>query len=298
MVGVINPNSSVFLNHQRELALSAAYSLNPGESFPSESGPDPPNPSSPANRNPNDNDPTLPMPPSSRDDDKHILSAGGIAGIVIGSVSAAALLALLCFFALRHRRLKDEIRMKDSTVRRTTPPSPSAMLSAPYVQGNPNIGGGGGGAGMSIVDAGPVPPAYYQHQTQHQQYPAGSGIGMGMAPASQIYSPPMSTTGTISPRPMSPQSQYTATDGGGIDRSVSTRSVGGTFDLSPTTGYYTRTHHGEDRYKYSAPAGADITSPNAGTGQYPEEKRSDVPLGTPSQPAEMEGGGLLYPEKM
>ncbi|KAF1980180.1 hypothetical protein BU23DRAFT_369827, partial [Bimuria novae-zelandiae CBS 107.79] len=36
MVGVINPNATTSLAHQRDLALDASYQLSPGEPFPSE----------------------------------------------------------------------------------------------------------------------------------------------------------------------------------------------------------------------------------------------------------------------
>ncbi|OAG03953.1 uncharacterized protein CC84DRAFT_1149715, partial [Paraphaeosphaeria sporulosa] len=36
MVGVVNPNASTSLAHQRDLALQASYQLSPGEPFPSE----------------------------------------------------------------------------------------------------------------------------------------------------------------------------------------------------------------------------------------------------------------------
>lgn len=46
-----------------------------------------------------------------------------------------------------------------------------------------------------------------------------------------------------------------------MNRSASRRSVGGTFGISPTTGYYTRTHEGVDTYKYTGPHTSDMTSP-------------------------------------
>jgi hypothetical protein len=49
-----------------------------------------------------------------------------------------------------------------------------------------------------------------------------------------------------------------------LNRTISNRSVGGTFDLSSTTGYYTRTHDGEDTYKYCAPSSTDAESPILG----------------------------------
>lgn len=103
--------------------------------------------------------------------------------------------------------------------------------------------------------------------------------------------------------------------GHGVDRSASHRSVGGTFDISSTTGYYTRTHDGEDSYKYTVPQTYDVTSPNTNANWEKQDLEAGlVPLGpygrqvarggdeegegdhryavNEGQPAEMDGNGV------
>jgi hypothetical protein len=107
MVGVINPNSSISLDTQRSLALSADYALSPGEPFPAES--------TPSNIVPN-----TPSHSTSR------LGTGAIAGIAIGCVGVTVLGGSLFFLWGRSRALRNEQKRKDSTMVRTfSPRSPS-----------------------------------------------------------------------------------------------------------------------------------------------------------------------------
>jgi hypothetical protein len=97
--------------------------------------------------------------------------------------------------------------------------------------------------------------------------------------------------------------------GGGVNRSASHRSVGGTFEMSPT-GFYTRTSGGQDTFKYanpSSPGQGIVRSPDPQvyfSGDSPVLGRvgygyGPAPAPTPAQwggamneahPAELDGG--------
>lgn len=105
MVGAINPNSSTSITTQQDLARNSAYMLNPGEPFPPEA-PLPSNlPSSTA----------VPLAPVAQ---KHGLSAGAIAGIVVAAVFVVSLCGGLFFCWGRTRTIKDEVERKESSVAR------------------------------------------------------------------------------------------------------------------------------------------------------------------------------------
>jgi len=115
MVGVINPNSSVSLNTQKQEASQSQFMLAPGEPFPSEgdsppgsvvstasssSSPSPTDSSGPASSSssPSPTDSSGPAPAPSGG-----LSKGEIAGIVVGSAVVALLAAALFILLSRHK---------------------------------------------------------------------------------------------------------------------------------------------------------------------------------------------------
>ncbi|KAK3209569.1 hypothetical protein GRF29_69g2210326 [Pseudopithomyces chartarum] len=104
MVGVINPNATTSIAHQRDLALQAAYQLSPGEPFPSEG-------ETPSTT-------TVPSPGANPVTKSGRLSGGAIAGIVIACVGVLVLGAAVFWFWGRLKGLSDEVRRKESTVRR------------------------------------------------------------------------------------------------------------------------------------------------------------------------------------
>lgn len=240
MVGVINPNASTSLSHQRDLALAASYQLSPGEPFPSEA--ETPQSSTLPNG-------TAVQPPAGTHGGK--LSGGVIAGIAVAGIGVLVLGILLAFFWGRLKTLREEIRRKDSTVVRSTElrytwylagspgawPSPAPqtqMLSPPYsAVATPASDVG------SPMTSHAVPPAYYEsppwsRSTSSSRSPA-VGLGLGLDAAS------------MSPSHMS--------------RAASHRSVGGTFDWIPGTNSYARTHEGA--YHRSHVGSYDDADPDA-----------------------------------
>lgn len=239
MVGVINPNASTSINTQRDLALNSSYSLNPGEPFPAES-PLPSNLPSPTS-------PTQPSHPSNAPGTKHDLSSGAIAGIVVAGISVFVLAALLCFFIGRSNTLKEEMCRKSSTIQHTTPPSPS-----PFFTQSPNPQ-----PQTQSTNCRPnIPPVYFQ------------------SPKYTGFSPPVPAARNFA----SPRTNAGASAGGNVNRSASHRSVGGTFDVSPMTGYYTRTHDGEDTYKFATQQTSEMGPPNT-TVNWRNEKDVEAGFG-------------------
>ena len=206
MVGVINPNSSTSIDKQRSLALDSAYMLNPGEPFPAES----PLPSN--------------IPSSSGHDEiaphKHPLAPGAIAGTVIGAISVVILAALLFFYWGRTKTLRNEVERKQSTVARRLTSSAGMLQTS------------NGGTGLGI----------FQHYSQNST-PTSPEQSNPFSTPPQVppYFPP--TRRYDSPAPIghpafSSAQQAYATD---MHRAGSHRSVGGTFELSPS-GSYARTY--------------------------------------------------------
>ncbi|KAF2437827.1 hypothetical protein P171DRAFT_173807 [Karstenula rhodostoma CBS 690.94] len=253
MVGVINPNASTSLAHQRDLALQASYQLSPGEPFPFEAE----TPSSS----------TLPNGTALQTlDPAHAgakLGAGAIAGISIAAVGVVVLGVLLAFFWGRLKSLKDEVNRKDSTVVRSTEPrntwflagspsthtwpspgaqtltqnQPSPPYSATVQDRDMSMGIMGDVEAGSPMTSHAVPPAYYESPAQWSRNGA-VGLGISGDTAAQTH----------------------------MSRAASRRSVGGTFEQSPVTGAYTRTHEGSDAegdaYKFAPPTmTSDMTSP-------------------------------------
>jgi hypothetical protein len=120
MVGTINPNATTSISTQRQGARDSAYMLNPGEPFPAES-PLPSNlPSSTS----------IPVVAQ-----KHDLSAGAIAGIVIAAISVILLAAALFFFWGRSKTLKDEVDRKESSIARRSSGGLMGMLQTNHTPG-------------------------------------------------------------------------------------------------------------------------------------------------------------------
>jgi hypothetical protein len=223
MIGAINPNSTTNVTKQHQQALDSAYMLNPGEPFPAESPLSSNLPSSTA------------MPGMGNGSGKKGLSGGAIAGIVIGALSVFVLAALLFFFWGRTRSLKDEVDRKAGTARRVSPSSSTGMLDASRASGN---GVGGYQHYQQSATTSPLP----MEQTYGYGTP-GYGTPNFSTPAPSYFSPqqqqgkfehmsPVCCHPTHSPPPMGNTVN--------IHRALSHRSVGGTFELSPT-GDYTRT---------------------------------------------------------
>ncbi|KAJ4291797.1 hypothetical protein N0V90_009692 [Kalmusia sp. IMI 367209] len=226
MVGVVNPNATSSLATQRQIAQQASYQLSPGEDFPSEAE-TPLSSSSPSST-------SSPSPPPASNSHGSKLSAGAIAGIAIACVGVVVLGGLLAWFWGRFRGLRDELVRKESTIVRHTSPR-STWLFSGQTPG--------------------VPPTLHDHS------PASPPDSVP-TPMTSHAMPPAYYAEYDAPRG-SPRVEYDAGVGrdGVVNRSVSHRSMGGTFDLVPGTGYYTRTHEGDEAYKHATPRTSDMTSP-------------------------------------
>lgn len=258
MVGVINPNASTSLAHQRDLALQASYQLSPGEAFPSEAE----TPSS--STLPNGTAFQTPAPAHAGSK----LGAGAIAGIAIAAVSVVMLGILLAFFWGRLKTLKNELKRKDSTVVRSTEPRNTWFLAGspathawaspgptPHMHAGQNMSSPPYSAadaprerdmGLEMGVGSPmtshaVPPTYYESPAQWSRNDAGA-VGLGISGDSQAQAR--------------------------MSRAASHRSVGGTFEWSPGKGTYTRTHESShsyldaDAYRSAPPTmTSDMTSP-------------------------------------
>ncbi|KAF2637515.1 hypothetical protein P280DRAFT_552183 [Massarina eburnea CBS 473.64] len=263
MVGVINPNSTTSLETHRKIALNTSYMLNPGEPFPAES----PTPDSSQNSTSGSSAP-------SQNGAGHKLSTGAIAGIVVAGVGAVVLGGMLFFFWGRFKGLRDEMKRKESSVTRTTSPrspaffpwsavsphsqTPHSHLQTPHTAHSSN-GAYDPKAGLSPQSYSTSSPMSAHANPNHNAIPPSYFPGTAALP--NYAPPPHSHPPAHNP---SAFSSSTPAIGLGIDRvasNASHRSVGGTFDLSQTTGYYTRTHEGADTYKYSSPHTSDMTSP-------------------------------------
>lgn len=236
MVGAINPTNSTTIANQQSLAKKSAYMLNPGEPFP----PEAPLPSDVPNAIPSGI--TLPSAPASK---KASLSAGAIAGIVIGALSVIVLAALLFFFWGRTKSLKDEVERKESkladssgTQQQPHPdPAPFQQYSMVQSQAMSPHAQSYHGHNASVSSAGYFSPTHTNQQQQpHQgqehkytsptmaQHPAFSNPGQMSPrtyelPHASLQSPPSQRSG--SPHCLSLNTTQTPTLGPyGIERAA------------------------------------------------------------------------------
>jgi hypothetical protein len=218
------------------------------------------------------------------------LSAGAIAGIVIAAVSLIILAALLFFFWGCLKGLKDEVNQKAGTVRRVSPDSSTGMLDATRPPGN-------GYQNYQQCIASP-PPMEQQQSGYGYGTPGYAGTPNFSSPAPSYFSPQQQQgkfeQTASSPPPMN------------IHRALSHRSVGGTFELSPT-GDYARTHdraasphclatqdklgpYGQQVYGNTTLVQAGTTSPEAIPSYFETVYRPDpMHVNQSVGPAEMDG---------
>jgi len=129
MLGVINPNKTMTLDHQRELALSKnTIQLSPGDPIPAEASSTMVHSISAAPTSTSSSTSTLPSTtaPVTTNHGHHGLSGGAIAGIAIGGVVVVLLCGLLFFYMGRTKSLKDVLKRSSATVAVSqTPQDPS-----------------------------------------------------------------------------------------------------------------------------------------------------------------------------
>jgi len=117
MVGVINPNASVSLQRQKEIARDSKYMLQPGQSFPDEAASSsmasltsyPTSTSTAAGSAATSSGAAATSPKSGG------LSAGAIAGIAIGGAVVLIMAAALFFYMGRTKQLKETVRRNSTT---------------------------------------------------------------------------------------------------------------------------------------------------------------------------------------
>jgi hypothetical protein len=119
MVGVINPNKSVSLQHQRELAKKSDYMLQPGDPFPAEASSSLASlisaeateaPTYSPTSTPSSTATPTPATPAVTTSKKSGLSVGAAVGIAIGSAAVALLFAALLYFVRRSRKLAEKVK--------------------------------------------------------------------------------------------------------------------------------------------------------------------------------------------
>jgi hypothetical protein len=137
---------------------------------------------------------------------RHGLAPGAIAGIVLAAISVVVLAALLFFFWGRTKTLRDEVERKESTVARRTSPSDSNTPMLPTADAS----------GLGIFQ-------HYMSPETPQQMWGSQGPG---------HFPPVQKSTSPVRHPA-----YARPD---MNTAGCHRSVGGTFELSPS-GSYSRT---------------------------------------------------------
>ncbi|KAF2491544.1 hypothetical protein BU16DRAFT_121449 [Lophium mytilinum] len=118
MLGVINSNDTMTLDHQRKLALEAnTVQLSPGDPIPAEASATIVHSASSAAPTSATSVPPLPTQPAESSDHHHSsLGGGAIAGIAIGGVVVILICGLLFFYMGRTKSLKDVLKRNSATV--------------------------------------------------------------------------------------------------------------------------------------------------------------------------------------
>ncbi|KAF2755637.1 hypothetical protein EJ05DRAFT_513122 [Pseudovirgaria hyperparasitica] len=146
MVGVINPNSSVSLQRQKQLAGEAQFVMQPGEPFPAEAS------STLASLTDAPTNAPTGSTNGGTTNHSHGLSGGAIAGIVIGAVAVLLLAAALFFYMGRSKGYRFAHKRGDTA-------------AAPPMS---HYGGGGaGGAAPAPYDGMPSPGFATTDMYQH-----------------------------------------------------------------------------------------------------------------------------------
>lgn len=179
MVGVINPNASTSLQHQRQLAEQSTFALVPGQDWPSEGAI--PSGVATSSVSSTSTSPTAPATvtatpaPSSKG-----LGAGAIAGIAIGGAAVLLAAGVAVWFCGRQSRRNSA----------PTPAAPAHEVSHAY---NPAMASMYGKPGhMSMVSGYSMPPGYDQHGMRSPSMPTPVDPMMGQQP-------PLMHSGSASP---------------------------------------------------------------------------------------------------
>ncbi|OAP59719.1 hypothetical protein AYL99_07017 [Fonsecaea erecta] len=205
MVGVINPNATTSLQHQKDLASESQFMLLPGQPWPDESE-DPfttssPAPSASATTSSTGSAPASATSPSKKSSSGSGLSSGAIAGIAIGASAVALAAAVALYLCGRQSRARGS--------------------SNKHAEDRPNTGH------ATQVSYNPQAPhshlSYMTDPTKHMSMHS-SVVGMAPSPALPGYVPshdptmspplhpayPMLMSDSLSPGPMAPGSDITS----------------------------------------------------------------------------------------
>ena len=132
MVGVINPNSSVSLQLQKQLASTSEYMLLPGQPFPDEGSATTSGLTVPTSTS---------SPPATSSSGHPSLSGGAIAGIVIGAIVFVGILIALFYLLGRNKSLMATFKGERKPLTNSTTSRPDhvskqdpGMQSLPYSQ--------------------------------------------------------------------------------------------------------------------------------------------------------------------
>jgi len=117
MLGVINPNKTMTLKHQRELALDPdTIQLSPGDPIPAEASSTIVHSSTAPTSTSSSAVPTATLQPDHDHHGHHGLSGGAIAGIAVAGVAAVLICGLLFFYIGRTKSLKEVLKRNSATV--------------------------------------------------------------------------------------------------------------------------------------------------------------------------------------
>lgn len=149
MVGAINPTDEQSLADQILSAKNADYQLLPGEKIPSEASETLSAPRATATGDPGYGE---------HHGSSHKLSAGAIAGIVVGGVVFLAICAALFFYVGRAKSLKEAVARNDEAQKHASMPP-----SGPDGYGAPGMAAAPGSPFSPNTSMYGVPPGYSQH---------------------------------------------------------------------------------------------------------------------------------------
>ncbi|KAE9971765.1 hypothetical protein BLS_002816 [Venturia inaequalis] len=263
MVAVINPNASVSLATQKQMAKDSAFMLQPGEDFPPEQSLTPkPTSISSTSSSSSTSSATSAAATATPSSSSHKggLPAGAIAGIAIGGVVVLTLAAALFFFIGRTKALQESVQRQSEGI-------PSLIGS----------GTNGKSDSMYQVSAMPSPGYYPVHPPEVQRYSqvSSGGGGHGEVPAygaAAGVSPNQSQYLKMAPQPRPGQPGWNSPTG--------RESLNG----SPPPKVMQQQQHQLPQQRYNAQPGGmnDTRPPMVGIGRKPSEARGPHEMYAPS----------------
>lgn len=145
MVGVINPNASTSLEHQRQLAENSTFMLQPGENWPGEGSATAATSSTTGSATPTATNAASSTTAAAASSKHSGLGPGAIAGIAIGGAAVLLAAAVAVYFCGRYSRKQNQQPVPLAPAQQVMPFSPQSMSFAKHA---------------SMVSGYSVPPGY------------------------------------------------------------------------------------------------------------------------------------------